>query len=190
MNDAHIRQAIQGAQKLVAEKPVYLDTETTGTHKAAEIVEICIVDHDGEVLLDSFVKPQGFIPIQATQVHGITNQMVRGAPTWREIWPKVQGNLTGRKVGIYNANFDLRLIKQSHAQCGMDWGAIGASAFCIMKLYARFYGEKNAHNRAFRWQSLEKAGEQCGVALLNTHRAKADTLLARAVMMYMAEHKT
>ena len=186
MNYARIRQAaIEKARMWFAQKPVFLDTETTGFYKTDEIVEICIVDHDGEVLLDSLVKPRRSIPIQASRVHGITDKMVQNAPTWREIWPKVQAILTGRKVGIYNASFDLRLIKQSHRENGMGWESIGASAFCIMKLYAQFHGERNG--RGFRSQKLEKAGQQCGITLQNTHRAKADTLLARAVMKYMAD---
>ncbi len=187
MNHSQTRKAtIAKVQKLLAKRPVYLDTETTGTHQTAEIVEICIVDHDGQVLLDSLVKPRSKIPLQATQIHGITNTMVRDAPTWSEIWPRVQAVLTGRSVGIYNAEFDLRLMEQSHRQAGMSWRAVEINVFCIMKLYARFYGDWNAYHGDYRWQSLEKAGGQCGLTLSNTHRAKDDTLLARAILHHMA----
>lgn len=169
---------IQRVQKLLAKKPVYLDTETTGVYATDEIVEICIVDHDGQILLDSLVKPYNPIPAQTARFHGISNAMVQNAPTWRDIWPDVQRILTNRQIGIYNAKFDRRMIKQSHQQAGMTWQGFGGktSTFCIMKLYTKFYGSR---------QKLEKAGEQCGIALPNTHRAKADTLLTRALMNYM-----
>ncbi len=186
MNQVQERKPIIArAQKLLARRPVYLDTETTGTHKTAEIVEICLVDHDGGVLLDSLVKPGRQIPRDVIQIHGISNAMVQDAPTWPEIWPRVQATLAGRCVGIYNASFDLRLIKQSHRQSHMAWQAVGATYFCIMKLYAEFYGDWNDYRRSYSWQSLEKAGQQCGLALPNTHRAKADTLLSRAILRHM-----
>ena len=77
------------------------------------------------------------------------------------------------------------LLKQSHEQAGLEWGPLGASAFCIMKLYAEFYGEWQQSRNSYRWQSLTKAGTQCGINIPNSHRAKDDTLLARAVLQHM-----
>ena len=59
MNQLQARQqAILRAQQLLAQQPIYLDTETTGVRSNAEIVEICLVDHDGTVILDSLVRPR------------------------------------------------------------------------------------------------------------------------------------
>lgn len=187
MNHVQTRTAIIARiNKLLAKRPIYLDTETTGTDPNAEIVEICIVDHDGRVLLDSLIKPRRRIPPDVIKVHGITNKMVQDAPAWPEIWPRIQAILAGRSVGIYNVDFDLRLIKQSHHQFGLLWQPVGATAFCIMKLYAEFYGDWSSGRQAYRWQSLNRAREQCGITLPNSHRAKADTLLARAIFYHMA----
>ncbi|MBV7328993.1 3'-5' exonuclease [Chloroflexi bacterium TSY] len=195
MNAIQVRKnTINQAQQYLARKPLYLDTETTGYHDTDQIVEICIIDHDGQVLLDSLVKPIGSIPFGAVQIHGITNEMVQDAPTWPEIWPQVHSLLTGRSVGIYNATFDLRLIQQSHQISGLASSGLkpeaGAQAFCIMKLYARYYGEWNHRRRSYQWQSLEAAGKQCQLSLSNTHRARDDTLLARAVLRHMAQTNT
>ena len=51
------QNAIMIARQVIAQNPVYLDTETTGLEKTDEIVEISIVDDSGQVLLDSLVKP-------------------------------------------------------------------------------------------------------------------------------------
>ncbi len=182
--------AISRAQTLSARQPLFLDTETTGLHATAEIIEICILDQADQVLLDSLVKPRHSIPAGVTRVHGISNAMVRNAPTWAEIWPMVQGILAGRSVGIYNAEFDLRMMQQSHCQSGLAWQPIGAHAFCIMALYARFYGVGNTKHSAARRQSLANAGRQCAIALPNAHRARADTLLAQAVLRYMAGYQS
>ena len=65
-----------------------LDTETTGL-KDAEICQIAIIDHTGEVLFNTLVKPVKPIPSDAVRVHGITNEQVQNAPSWAEVAPKV-----------------------------------------------------------------------------------------------------
>ncbi len=188
MNKNQQRQKlIARVRQLLLKRPVYLDTETTGTHRSAEVVEICIVDDAGQVLLDSLVKPLHKIPRNVMQVHGITNTMVKTAPTWTDLWPQVESALTGRSIGIYNSEFDRRLIKQSHQQAKLTWQPLQATTFCIMKLYAEFYGERNHKRGGYRWHSLAKAGQQCGISLPNSHRAKADTLLSRAILHYMGQ---
>jgi DNA polymerase-3 subunit epsilon len=181
--------AIRQAQDEILRRPVYLDTETTGLEKFDQIVEICVLDFDGSVLVDSLVKPTSKIPASVTKLHGITDAMVKEAPAWPEIWPAVQAALTGRHVAVYSADYDVRMMKQSHRHHGQRWQLRGASFFCIMKLYAQFRGDWDDYRGAYRWHKLEEAGRQCKIQLPNTHRAKADALLARAVLQYIAERK-
>jgi DNA polymerase-3 subunit epsilon len=183
----HRLEAILIAQKKLALNPVYLDVETTGMEAQDEIIEIAIVDHDGSTLIDSFVKSVGDISPSAYAIHGITDEMIKDAPTWVELWPQVEQSLQGRAVGIYNADFDTRMMEQSHSISQMAWHPPYADHFCIMKLYAQFHGEWNPSLRSYRWQKLDAARGQCNINLPNTHRAKDDTLVARAVLHYMAD---
>lgn len=189
MNDSARKSAILAAQAQVRLRPVYLDTETTGLGAADQVVDICVLDYDGAVLVNSLVKPKGKIPDDVIRIHGITNEMVRGAPTWPEIWPEVEAALAGRCVAIYNAEFDVRMMQQSHIKHRLAWELNGAAFFCIMKLYAQFHSEWDSFHGSYRWQKLEAAGRQCRIALPNAHRAHADALLARAVLQHMAERK-
>jgi DNA polymerase III epsilon subunit-like protein len=187
MNLSARRGAILKAQKMVSRQPVYLDTETTGTGPNDNILEIAVIDHDGEVLVDTLVKPVGRIHPDALAVHGIRDEMVADAPRWGEVWDEIETALLGRLAGIYNADFDLRMMKQSHARNWMTWTQPkGMDVFCIMKLYAQFYGQWNSRRGNYRWQSLDAAGRQCGIPLPNSHRALDDTLLTRAILRYMA----
>lgn len=191
MNRQQARQtAIVRAQALLKEQPLFLDTETTGVHETAEIIELALVDQEGQLLLESLVKPQRPIPAEAIRIHGINNAAVQSAPTWAALWPTVAPLLAGRKIGIYNADFDLRLLRQSHRLAGLPWQPPGASTFCIMQLYAQYFGDWNRARNTFRWQSLEAAGQQCGLLLPNSHRAQADAQLARALLHYMARQPT
>ena len=166
------------ARKIWATQPVFLDTETTGLDPAAEIVEISIVDHNGQVLFDSLVKPLRSIPLDAVRLHGISDEMVSGARSWLHIWPQVDEILRGRMVGIYNAEFDLRLMQQSHRAIGMPWRSPAFRSFDIMRLFADFTGSQ-------RWMRLEQAGRMCRINLPNSHRALDDSQLARAVFDFM-----
>jgi DNA polymerase-3 subunit epsilon len=186
--DTNLRKTISAEARLLLEQhPVYLDTETTGMHNSAEVIELGIIDDEANVLFDSLVRPRsGKIDPAAGRVHGITLEMLDGAPTWEEIWPQAEGVLIDRRVGVYNVEFDLRLMKQSHHRSWMRWVLPETNFFDIMKLYARFNGDWDPFHRSFRYQSLEQAGRQCGIHLPNAHRAVDDCLLTRALLHHIA----
>lgn len=185
------QQAIQIARAKLALNPLYLDTETTGRERNSEIVEICIIDDMGEVVFESLVKPSTQIPLAVTRIHGITNEMVKNASSWMVVWPKVQDIITNRTVGIYNSEFDLRMIMQTLDKYRMRSSILQSfSSFCIMKLYAQYTGEWDHARGHYRWRSLEDAGRLCRIPLSNTHRARDDSLLARAVLHYIAADAT
>ena len=190
MNMSARKEAIQTARKWMAQKPIYIDTETTGVGVNDQIIEVSVIDYDGKVLIDQLVKPVGMISAEAMSIHGITNEKVSDAPRWDTVWPEVEAVLANRAVGIYNAEFDLRMLQQTHQKNWLRWNAPeGANFFCIMKLYAQFYGEWNNQRGGYRWQSLDAAGRQCRIALPNSHRAKDDTLLTRALLEFMANQE-
>jgi DNA polymerase III epsilon subunit-like protein len=128
------------------------------------------------------------MPPDATRVHHITDAMVSTAPTWPELWPQLEALLAERRVAIYNAEYDLRLMQQSHHLHRLPWST-SLNHFCVMKLYARFRGDQNARTRDYRWHSLDDARWQCGLALPNAHRARADTLLTRALLHFVAAQR-
>ena len=188
MNMGARKEAIQLAQDWLSKKPVYLDTETTGTGSNDSIVEIAVIEYDGSVLVDTLVKPVGKISPGAKAVHGITDEMLTGAPRWDTVWLEVEAAIANRTVGVYNADFDLRMMRQSHGRNWLRWAdPQGTEFFCIMKLYAQFYGQWNPRHGNYRWHSLDRAGEQSGIPLPNSHRAKDDTLLTRALLEFMAQ---
>jgi DNA polymerase-3 subunit epsilon len=180
------RNAILRARQALSARPVYLDTETTGLNPKDEIVEISIVDEDGSVLIDKFVRPLQPIPSEATRIHGITNEDVKGALRWPILWQEVRPLLAGRLIVMYNAEFDLRMMQQSMANYRQPWNA-KFDTFDLLKVYAEFRSEWDARRQSYRYFSLDAAGKHAMIALPNAHRATADSLLTRALLHHIAE---
>jgi DNA polymerase III subunit epsilon len=181
------RRRAQGqAQRILQSRPVFLDTETTGLGPDAEVVEIAIVDSAGATLFESLVRPSRPIPPDATGIHGITTAMVSGAPDWRSVWPSVEPLLAGRRIAIYNAEFDLRMMRLAHRRASLNWTLPEELFTCLMELYAEFRGDWNPIRRSYRWHSLDAAGQHCALPLTNSHRAAQDAQLARLLLEHMA----
>ena len=180
-------EAIHIARAWLETRPLYMDTETTGTGPTDEVIEVGIVDADGLELFQSLVKPVGKVAPDARRIHGISDEMLVSAPRWFNVWPKVEAVIAGHTVCAYNADFDLRMLKQTHARFKIPGLLpVGTNFSCVMKLYAQFHGEWNSRTGGYRWQSLDDAGRQCRIALPNAHQAIADSLLTRALLHYIA----
>ncbi len=169
------QMAIYQAKQYLLFNPLFLDTETTGLGPDDEIVEVAVFDFEGNMIFESLVKPAKRIPQEAISIHGITNEMVVSAPAWSHVWDEFEKTISGRYVGIYNADFDERMLNQSNRLAGIVSNS-RFRFFCIMKLYADYYQYGGG-----RYQKLDAAGRQMGIPLPNSHRAADDTLLALAV---------
>jgi len=181
-------RVIQRGRQILAYDPIFIDTETTGFSPEDVVIEIGVVDLHGKTLFESFVKPPIPIPADAMSVNHITEAMVADAPGWAEIWPELKAVFEDRFIGMYNADFDLRLMKQTHSRYWLDWPLEDQRFFCVMKLYAAFYGELSRRGRGFRFHKLEAAGADCGIPLPNSHRAADDAKLTAALFKYIADY--
>lgn len=179
------RDAVLAARQVLQQNPVYLDTETTGLDRTAEIIEISVIDTDGSTLVDTLIRPSMPIPPEVVRVHHITNEMVQKAQPWPFLWNNIKPAVNNRVVVIYNSDFDIRMIKQTHDRYKMRWDFTGRP-FDLMGLYARFNGDWDPNRRIYRNVSLENAGARCQIPLPNSHRALADTLLTRALLEHLA----
>jgi len=134
---------------------VILDTETTGTFNHDEIVQVAILSHDGEVFMNTLVKPTHPIPLDATAIHGITNQDVQVAPRFPEVYEQIEKIIEGKTIVIYNAQFDVRLIQQSLGKYGLlPLGLNLDHVDCAMLMYSAWVGELWPYG-GFKWQKLE-----------------------------------
>ncbi|WP_179115620.1 3'-5' exonuclease [Streptomyces sp. IB2014 011-1] len=185
------------ARQVIAAPHEYaiLDTETTGLESDAAMVEISITDGAGTVLLDTLVHPGRPIPAEVTDIHGIADADVSDAPSFSAVLPRITAALAGRRVIIYNRDFDTRILAfeldrhhQAHTPAlpGADlpaaigrhpaaeeWMAAQQWDQCAMLAYAVHVGEWSDYWGGWAWQRLNGG-----------HRALGD---CRAVAARIAE---
>jgi DNA polymerase III epsilon subunit-like protein len=182
-------KVLERARQVIGLNPIFLDTETTGVGLYDLVIEIGIVDLEGNVLFNSLINPGRPIPQDSSKVHGITDEMVAEAPSLKTAWSEIEYILHNRAIGMYNADFDYRLMKQSADNAGLPWSIQRDQAFCVMNMFAAWYGEWNRRANNFRSQKLEFAGKFCGIDLPNNHHAVDDAKLTAALLKYLAEYE-
>jgi DNA polymerase-3 subunit epsilon len=183
------------ARELLASEFVIFDFETTGlTAYRDRVVQIGIIDQNGQTRLDTLVNPGGRIPRGATRIHGITDAMVANAPTWKDVYSALFGALDGKIWLVYNLNFDRGFLL--HECQRLDLTApqplrveteedFRHESHCVMRNYARYWGEPGWRG-GYKWQSLSDACRQQGIIPRSAHNAIADCLLTLELLKKIA----
>ena len=154
-----------------------LDTETTGLSGKDEVIELGIIDMDGNTIYHSLFNPSCPIGASAMNVHGITLEEVKDAPEFSEEWDKIKGVLEGKKVLIYNAKFDFRMLNQTARIYKCKEVLKRENVHCVMQGYAKYRGEKNPKTGGYRWFKLEQALQHEGECIVQSHRTIGDCLM-------------
>jgi DNA polymerase-3 subunit epsilon len=124
----------------------FVDLETTGAAAGADrITEVGIVevDEDGVREWSSLVNPQMPISAFVQELTGITNEMVREAPTFESLADEIHRRLEGRIFIAHNARFDHGFLKQAFARTGHDFRP---SVLCTVRLSRKLYPQFERHN--------------------------------------------
>lgn len=104
---------------------IYLDLETTGVDinedRIVQIAALKITETGEEELKDILVNPTIPIPKEASDVHGITDDKVEDAPTFKQISKSLHKWLEGYDLITYNGNkFDLPLLLSEFKRVGIE----------------------------------------------------------------------
>jgi DNA polymerase III epsilon subunit family exonuclease len=161
----------------LAETPIsVIDFETTGlTAGVDRAVEVSVVRIDPKldtyrVVFDSLINPQR--KMDATNIHGITDNDVSDAPTFQEIIPDFLNVISGTVVTSYNIEFDIKFLKfeMENAEIFID-----IPHFCIMYLRNIFRGSV--------WYKLHDACREYGIMIKNEHHSFDDTVAAAQLLL-------
>lgn len=173
------------AQALLDADPLFIDTETTGTGSDDQVIEIAVIDVNGQVLLDTRLRPSVEIHPEAQNVHNISSDALVDAPTWPSIAPGLRSLLEGRQVVAFNSPFDSRLLQQTAIAFGDDYSDWNITEHCAMAIAAQAYGARNRHGSISLFEArMEARIHHQGPA----HNAAADALTALAVVKSIAAY--
>lgn len=140
---------------------VVLDTETTGIGYDAEICQLSVIDFDENILFNRLIKTTQPIPEIATNIHGITNDMIADENDIFYYRSFLCRNILNEKIIFgYNISYDIRLIHQSFGMCNSDEivAFTPAIIFDVM-LFAKEILELT------KWPRLQDACDSCSVEL-------------------------
>ena len=169
--------------KLNLTKPlVFFDLETTGVQVGSDrIVEICLlkVEINGEVSsLVHRVNPGMTIPQQSIDIHGITDEMVRDKPTFKELAAEIANYIGDSDLAGYNSNhFDLPLLAEEMMRAGVNIDLKKKKMVDVFTIFQR----QEPRNLVAAYKFY------CGKDLTNAHSADADTMATYEVLMAQLE---
>lgn len=112
-------------------RQIMLDTETTGFDPLTgdKIVEIGAVEMIKRKLTHNnyhqYIQPERTVPQDAIAIHGITDEFLKGKPTFREIADDFMEYVAGAELIIHNAPFDVAFINHELSLIKKNrWGKI------------------------------------------------------------------
>ena len=122
-------------------KYIVLDTETTGLNAAEdELLQVSIIDEEGNVLFDSYIRPTQHTEwAEAEHINHITPEMVADAPIIAEVMPEITDILKRYdKIVGYNVRFDADFLKNNGAEFADNTNFVDS-----MKIFSLYFSADN-----------------------------------------------
>jgi DNA polymerase III subunit epsilon len=160
---------------------VVVDVETTGGRPDGgdRITEIAAVTIErGEItrVYETLVNPQRPIPPMVTSITNITWNMVRNAPTFRDIVHDVAEAMRGHVFVAHNAGFDWRFVTAEIARATGE--RLDGRQLCTVRLARRLLPQLSR-------RSLDHVSRFYGVENSARHRAGGDAVATAKVFLRM-----
>ena len=169
INDVDGRPGIFGELRgSLDDEIVVFDIETTGLSSYNDkITEIAAVTMRGSEVLSEFhtyANPEMSIPFNITEMTGITNEMVKDAPTQAEAVARFLGYAGGRTLAAHNASFDLGFIYEACWQAGLPFDPCCIDTLALARaFFPKLYNHK-----------LPTVSEELRLPKFDHHHALAD----------------
>ncbi len=156
---------------------VALDIETTGLDKVHDaIIEIGAVRFNDRRVEDEFhtlLNPRRTIPPEITQLTGITNDMVRRAPTLQEVRDDLEAFVGDSPVLGHNVGFDMGFLQQRGLLGLNETMDTYALATVLLPTASRY--------------NLGSLGQQLNIPFPATHRALDDARVTHQIFVQFLE---
>lgn len=168
---------------LQLKKPLaFIDLETTGINLGIDrIVEIAIVKimADGtKSVKRKLVNPEMPIPKAASDVHGITDEIVKDAPTFKQVAPELKQMLDGCDLAGFNSNrFDIPLLMEEFLRVAIDFDMKNRKLVDVQNIYHKL--EPRTLSAAYKFY--------CNKNLDGAHSAEVDATATYDILQAQTE---
>ncbi len=147
----------------------FIDLETTGINVSTDrIVEIAIVKilPDGSKQIKrKLVNPEMAIPKTASDIHGISDEMVKEAPTFKQMANEIKQFIEGSDLAGYNSNrFDIPMLNEEFLRSGITVDIESRKLLDVQKVFHMM--EQRTLTAAYKFY--------CNKNLEDAHSAEAD----------------
>ncbi len=155
---------------LQLERPLaFIDLETTGVNVSTDrIVEIAMVkiSPDGTKLVKrKLINPLMPIPVGASEIHGITDEMVKNAPSFKMVANEVKQFVENCDLAGYNSNrFDIPMLIEEFLRAGIEFSTDGIKLVDVQKVFHMM--EQRTLGAAYKFY--------CNKVLEGAHGAEVD----------------
>ncbi|MBQ3834531.1 MAG: 3'-5' exonuclease [Elusimicrobia bacterium] len=158
---------------------VFLDVETTGlsVDHGARVCEIAMLKTENgvETEYSTLVNPGHPILPRYSQIHGITNSMVKDAPLFGDIAQNVANFIDGSVLVCHNAPFDLGFISKQLMECGVSSPEMYyLDTLIISRQYFSFQSNK-----------LGDIARTLDIEIEQAHRAMSDVRTMQGISKYL-----
>jgi DNA polymerase-3 subunit epsilon len=149
---------------------VFFDLETTGTSIVSDrIVEISylkVMPNGNEESRTRRINPERPIPPESTAIHGISDEDVKDAPTFKLIAKSLATHIEGCDLAGYNSNrFDIPLLAEEFLRADVDIDLMKRKFVDVQTIFHK--KEQRTLSAAYKFY--------CNLDLENAHTAEADT---------------
>ncbi|MFC3197395.1 exonuclease domain-containing protein [Parapedobacter deserti] len=160
----------------------FFDLETTGVNISADrIVEISIlkVSPDGSEMVKTLkINPQMPIPLSSSLFHGIYDEDVRDAPTFKDVAVELADFIGDADLAGYNSNkFDIPMLMEEFIRADVEFSLDGRFFVDVQNIFHQM--EQRTLKAAYNFY--------CGKNLDNAHSAEDDVKATYEVLKSQLE---
>lgn len=162
---------------------IFFDLETTGVDIMSDrIVDLSLIKvypNGTEEVKSRRLNPERPIPAEATKVHGITDDDVKDAPTFKQVAKDLARIFEGCDVAGFNSNrFDIPLLEEEFLRAGVDFDFSKRRFIDVQTIFHKM--EQRTLIAAYKFY--------CGKDLTDAHSAEADTRATYEVLKAQLDH--
>lgn len=171
---------------LALKRPIaFFDLETTGINTATDrIVEIAILKimPDGsQQKKRMLLNPEMKIPKASSDIHGITDEMVKDAPTFKQVANEIMQFLDNCDLGGYNSNkFDIPVLIEEFLRVQINFDMTNRRMVDVQKIFHKM--EQRTLTAAYKFY--------CNKDLTDAHSALSDATATFEVLNAQLEKYT